>query len=88
MLDSSIKIVKPRKRSILGQQLQTGEFCCVFPTGPSNRKHKLHRSGNKTLMKVSRVRLAVRLLSLVATYDIKELMLRDWATLRRRGTFL
>ena len=39
-------------------------------------------------MKVSRVRLAVRPLSLVATYDIKELMFRDWATQRRCGTFL
>ena len=88
MLDSHISIVKPRKRSILGQQLQTGEFCCLCPTGPSNRKHELHCSGENSLQEVSRVRLAVRLLSLVATYDIKELMLHDWATLRKRGTFL
>ena len=32
----------------MGQQLQTGEFCCLFATGPSNRKHELHCSGNKT----------------------------------------
>ena len=49
MLDSRINIVKPRKRSILGQQLQTGDFCCLCPTGPSNRKHELHCSGEKTL---------------------------------------
>ena len=30
MLDSRINVVKPRKRSILGQQLQTCEFCCYF----------------------------------------------------------
>ena len=49
MLDSHINIVKPRKFLILGQQLQTGEFCCLFPTGPSNHKHELHCSGEKTL---------------------------------------
>ena len=47
MLDSRITIVKPRKYSILGQQLQTGEFCCLCPTGLSNRKHDLHCSGEK-----------------------------------------
>ena len=43
-----------------------------------------------SLKEVSRIRLAVRPLSLVATYDLKELMFRDWATQnkRRRGTFL
>ena len=84
MLDSRITIVKPRKRSILGQQLQTGEFCCLFPTAPSNRKHELHCSGEKTLSRKFRAYGWL----FVATYDIKELMLRDWATLRRRGTFL
>ena len=47
MLDSRINIGKTRKRSILGQQLQTGKFCCLFPTGPSNHKHELHCSGEK-----------------------------------------
>ncbi len=41
-----------------------------------------------SLKEASHVRLAVCLLSLVAIYDIKELILRDWATLRRRDTFL
>ena len=43
-----------------------------------------------SLKEVSRIRLAVRPLSLVATYDLKELMFRDWAAQnkRRRGTFL
>ena len=41
-----------------------------------------------SLKKVSRLRLAVRPLSLVAACDIKELMHRDWATLRRCGTLL
>ena len=90
MLDSRINVVKPKKRSILGQQLQTDEFCCLFPTDPSHHKHDLHCSRNKTLKEVLRIRLAVRPLSSVATYmyDIKEFMLRDWAILRRRGTFL
>ena len=41
-----------------------------------------------SLKEVSRLQLAVRPLSLVAACDIKELMRRDWATLRRHGTFL
>ena len=49
MLDSRITLVKPRKRSTLGQQLQTGEFCCLFPTDSSHRKHDLHCSRTKTL---------------------------------------
>ena len=49
MLNSRIIIVKPRKQSISGQQLQTEQFCCLFPTDPSNHKNELQCSGNKTL---------------------------------------
>ena len=46
MLDSRINVVKARKQSISNHQLQTGEFYCLFSTGPSNHKHELHCSGN------------------------------------------
>ena len=88
MLGSRISIVKPRKRSILGQQLQTGESVVYVPQvlAIENMNYTV------LVQKLSQGNFAraIGCSSIVSGCHVrhKELMFRDWATLRRRGTFL
>ena len=88
MLDSRINVVKPRSDRFWVSS------CRQVSSGVYFRQVLAIADMIYTalLIKLSQGSFAPTIgycvLSLVATYDIKELMCRDWATLKRRGTFL